>query len=192
MDDSKVFVVAITGASGVVYGIRLVEALAQRARVDLVVTDGARKVLETEGGKGVDLDDVLKSRQKQVTLLDDSDVGAGPSSGSYRTDGMVVIPCSMDTLSAIASGSSRTLTHRAAHVTLKEGRKLVLVPRETPLNIIFLENLLRVARAGATVLPASPGFYHQPKTIRDQVDFIVGKTLDQFGISHDLFRRWGG
>ncbi|MCZ6690385.1 MAG: UbiX family flavin prenyltransferase [Planctomycetota bacterium] len=188
---TKRIVVSITGASGVAYGVRLLDVVATQALVSLVVTQGARKVLETEGGDGVDLDAVIDRHQDRITVLDDSNIAAGPASGSYPTDGMVVIPCSMDTLAAIASGSSRRLTHRAAHVTLKEGRKLVLVPRETPLNIIFIENLLRVARAGATVLPASPGFYHKPKTIVELVDFVVGKALDQFGISHDLYRRWG-
>lgn len=190
MGESKRLLVSISGASGVVYGVRLVEVLADRARVSLIVTEGAKKVGESEGWGETSLEAVARELKDRVTILDDADIAAGPSSGSYPMDGMVVIPCSMDTLAAIAAGSARTLTHRAAHVTLKEGRKLVLVPRETPLNLIMLENLLRVARAGATVLPASPGFYHRPKTVRDQVDFIVGKTLDQFGLSHDLFPRW--
>lgn len=188
--DPKHFVVSITGASGVVYGVRLLEVLAGKARVSLIVTEGAKRVFEAEGGEGLDLDGVLARAGDRVSLLDDGDVAAGPSSGSHRTDGMVVIPCSMNTLSAIAVGSSRTLTHRAAQVTLKEGRRLVLVPRETPLNTIILENLLRAARAGATILPASPGFYHHPRGLQDQIDFVVGKTLDQIEIPHELFRRW--
>ncbi len=183
--------VAITGASGTAYGVRTLEVLAGLGPVSLVITAGARKVIDVEGPIGKSLDDVLAAHGDRIEMFDDGDVAAGPSSGSYPMRGMAIIPCSMNTLAALASGAAGTLTHRAAHVTLKEGRKLVVVPRETPLNILFLENLLKVARAGATVLPAAPGFYHRPRSLQDQVDFIVGKTLDQFGIDHDLFRRWG-
>ena len=192
MPDPDRILVAITGASGVAYGVRAVEVLAGLGPVSLVVTGGARKVIEAEGAIGASLDDVLAAHGDRIERFDDSNVAAGPSSGSYPMRGMAIIPCSMNTLAGIASGAAGTLTHRAAHVTLKEGRKLVIVPRETPLNLLFLENLVKVARAGATVLPAAPGFYHRPETLQDQVDFIVGKTLDQFGIDHDLFRRWGG
>ena len=190
MATTKRILVAITGASGVAYGVRLLEVLAGAGPAFAVLSDGAKKVLEHEGSMGPSLEEVLARHRERITLYEDADVAAGPSSGSFPIDGMAVCPCSMDTLAAIASGAARTLTQRAAHVTLKEGRKLVLVPRETPLNVIIIENLLRVARAGATVLPAAPAFYHKPRTIADQIDFIVGKTLDQFGIDHDLFRRW--
>lgn len=190
MEKPNRLLVSITGASGAVYGVRLVEVLSDRAEVCLIVSEGAKKVIEVEGEGFADLDEVLERRKDRIRLFDDTDLAAGPASGSHPIDGMIVIPCSMDTLAAIAAGSSRTLTHRAAQVTLKEGRKLVLVPRESPLNIILIENLLKVARAGATILPASPGFYHRPKTIGDQIDFIVGKTMEQFGFDHDLYRRW--
>jgi len=122
---------------------------------------------------------------------DDGDRGARPASGSARAAGMVVCPCSMGTVAAIAAGTSRSLVERAADVALKERRPLVLVPRETPLSAIHLENMLRVTRAGAVVLPASPGFYHRPDTIAELVDFVVARVLDQFGVEHAVGRRWG-
>jgi 4-hydroxy-3-polyprenylbenzoate decarboxylase len=125
-----------------------------------------------------------------VTRFDDGDRGASPASGSARSAGMVVCPCSMGTLSAIAQGSSRSLVERAADVALKERRRLVLVPRETPLSAIHLENMLRVTRAGATVLPASPGFYHRPEHVEELVDFVVARVLDHLGVAHELVRRW--
>jgi 4-hydroxy-3-polyprenylbenzoate decarboxylase len=126
-----------------------------------------------------------------VTVFDDGDRGARPASGSARAAGMVVCPCSMGTVAAIAAGTSRSLVERAADVALKERRPLVLVPRETPLSAIHLENMLRVTRAGAVVLPASPGFYHRPDTIAELVDFVVARVLDQFGVEHAVGRRWG-
>ena len=191
MAAEKRLVLAITGASGVVYGVRALEVLAGRGPVSLIVSRGARKVVEHEGlVGGLSLDAVLEAHRDRIQVFEEADVAAGPSSGSHPTDGMAIVPCSMNTLAAIASGATGNLIHRAAQVTLKEGRKLVVVPRETPLNVLFLENLVRVARAGATVLPAAPGFYHGPEKIEDLVDFVVGKTLDQFGIEHDLYRRW--
>jgi 4-hydroxy-3-polyprenylbenzoate decarboxylase len=127
-----------------------------------------------------------------VTLFDDGDRGAAPASGSALNAGMVICPCSMETLSAIAVGASRSLVERAADVALKERRPLVLVPRESPLSAIHLENMLRVTRAGAVVLPASPGFYHRPESIDDLVDFIVARVLDHLGVEHALAKRWGG
>src|SRR6185295_5819454 len=127
---------------------------------------------------------------KYVTVFDDGDRGAAPASGSARSRGMVVCPCSMGTLSAIAHGSSRSLVERAADVALKERRKLVLVPRETPLSAVHLENMLRVTNAGAVVLPAAPGFYHRPTSIDDLVDFMAARMLDHLGVEHTLGRRW--
>jgi len=129
--------------------------------------------------------------ERQVTVYDDGDRGAAPASGSARTSGMVICPCSMGTLAAIAAGTSRSLVERAADVTLKERRRLVLVPRETPLSTIHLENMLRLTRAGATVLPAAPGFYHRPQSIDALVDFVVARVLDQLGVEHAVGRRWG-
>jgi 4-hydroxy-3-polyprenylbenzoate decarboxylase len=126
-----------------------------------------------------------------VTVYDDADRGAGPASGSAKTAGMVICPCSMGTLASIAAGTSRSLVERAADVTLKERRPLVLVPRETPLSAIHLENMLRLTRAGAVVLPASPGFYHRPASIAELVDFVVARVLDHLGVENTLAPRWG-
>jgi 4-hydroxy-3-polyprenylbenzoate decarboxylase len=126
-----------------------------------------------------------------VTTFDDGDRGALPASGSVRIAGMVVCPCSMGTVAAVSQGTSRSLVERAADVALKERRPLLLVPRETPLSVIHLENLLRVTRAGATVLPAAPGFYHQPSTVAELVDFVVARILDHLDVEHDVGRRWG-
>jgi flavin prenyltransferase len=127
-----------------------------------------------------------------VTTYADDDRGAPPASGSALTSGMIVCPCSMGTLSAISVGSSRSLIERAADVTLKERRRLILVPRETPLSAIHLGNMLRLTRAGAVIMPAAPGFYHQPKQISDLVDFVVARILDQLGVEHKLVKRWEG
>jgi flavin prenyltransferase len=189
-------VLAITGASGAPYAVRLLEQLiAAERRVQLIISSHGLRLLETEsairsaealrervGGKGWD---------SRVTLFDDADRGAAPASGSALNAGMVICPCSMGTLSAVAAGASRSLIERAADVALKEHRTLVLVPREAPLSAIHLENMLRATRAGAVVLPASPGFYHRPSTINDLVDFVVARILDHLGVEHTLARRWG-
>jgi len=190
-------VVAITGASGAPYAVRLLESLLTAARpVQLIISSHGLRLMSTE----MDIGSVerLRSRvgeapwNKYVTVFDDSDRGAAPASGSARNAGMVICPCSMGTLSAIAAGSSRSLVERAADVALKERRKLILVPRETPLSEIHLENMLRVTRAGAIVLPAAPGFYHRPTRIDDLVDFIVARLLDHLDVPHTLVPRWGG
>jgi len=189
-------VVAVTGASGAPYAVRLLEALAAAGRdVWLVVSSHGWRLLDTESGVGSL--EALRARvgpaawDARVTVFDDGDRGARPASGSARAAGMVVCPCSMGTVAAIAAGTSRSLVERAADVALKERRPLVLVPRETPLSAIHLENMLRVTRAGAVVLPASPGFYHRPDTIAELVDFVVARVLDQFGVEHAVGRRWG-
>lgn len=189
-------VVAITGASGAPYAVRLLEALvALRQPTWLIVSSHGWRLLDTEAGIGAL--DALRARigpaawDATVTVFDDADRGAKPASGSVRTAGMVVCPCSMGTVAAIAHGTSRSLVERAADVALKERRRLLLVPRETPLSEIHLENLLRVTRAGAVVIPAAPGFYHRPQTIAELVDFVVARVLDQVGLEHDVGRRWG-
>lgn len=189
-------VVAITGASGAPYAVRLVEALAYAGRpIQLIVSSHGLRLLSTE--LGIDSVDALRARvgadtwDRHVTVLDDGDRGAAPASGSARNAGMVICPCSMGTLSAIAVGASRSLVERAADVALKERRTLILVPRESPLSAIHLENMLRVTRAGAIVMPAAPGFYHRPTRIDDLVNFVVARVLDHLGVDHDLAPRWG-
>ena len=189
-------VMAITGASGAPYAVRLLEALVQgRQRVQLIVSDHGLRLLRTE--TDINTIDALRARigaaawDASVTLFDDNDRGAAPASGSARNRGMVICPCSMGTISAISQGTSRSLVERAADVALKERRTLVLVPRETPYSAIHLENMLRLTRAGAVVLPASPGFYHRPAAIDELVDFVVARVLDHLGVEHAIGRRWG-
>jgi 4-hydroxy-3-polyprenylbenzoate decarboxylase len=189
-------VMAVTGASGAPYAVRLLEALvAARQPVQLIVSDHGLRLLRTE----TDVGTVAELRQRvgaagwdaQVTVFDDGDRGAAPASGSARSRGMVICPCSMGTISAISQGTSRSLVERAADVVLKERRTLVLVPRETPYSAIHLENMLRLTRAGAVVLPASPGFYHRPTQVAELVDFVVARVLDHLGVAHAVGRRWG-
>jgi len=181
------FLISISGASGSIYGIRLIEEIKKTENiVELVVSEGAKKILEHE--TNFTYDDL---NDKADFYYENNDLFAGPASGSFHLDGMVIAPCSMKTLSAVANGYGDTLTSRAASCCLKEGKKLILVVRETPLDLPGIKNLLAAKQSGAIVLPAMPGFYHRPKTIDDLVDFIVGKVLDQLGIKHSLFKRWG-
>jgi 4-hydroxy-3-polyprenylbenzoate decarboxylase len=189
-------VMAVTGASGAPYAVRLLDALvAAGERVQLIVSDHGLRLLRTE--TDVVSVDALRARiggaawDAHVVVFDDGDRGALPASGSVRARGMVICPCSRGTISAISQGTSRSLVERAADVALKERRTLVLVPRETPYSAIHLENMLRVTRAGAVVLPASPGFYHHPTRIEELVDFVVARVLDHLGVAHDVGRRWG-
>lgn len=177
---------SIGGASGSIYGIRVLDELKKSGvETHLIVSDGAKKILEYETKyKFKDL------KKKSDFYYDNSDMFAGPASGSFKIDGMIVAPCSMKTLSAIANGYGDTLTSRAVICCLKEGKKLVLVIRETPLDLPGIKNMLSAKEAGAVILPAMPGFYHKPKKIEDLIDFIVGKVLDQFQINHSLFKRW--
>ena len=177
---------SICGASGSIYGVRLFEELIKSdVEVYLVISDGAKKILEHETDYTyIDL------KKKANICYENEDLFAAPASGSFHLDGMIVAPCSMKTLSSISSGYGYTLTSRAASCCLKEGRKLVLVIRETPLDLPSIKNMLTAKQSGAVVLPAMPGFYHKPKTIADLVDFIVGKIFDQFNIEHSLFKRW--
>jgi len=180
------YLVSIGGASGSIYGIRLLEVLRfTKHEVHLIVSEGAQKIIEHE--TSLTYRDVKK---KVNVTYNNNDLFAGPASGSFPLDGMIVVPCSMKTLSAIANGYSDTLTARAASCCLKEGRPLILVIRETPLDLAGIKNMLAAKEAGAIILPAMPGFYHQPKKIEDLVDFIVGKILDQLKLPHTLFKRW--
>jgi 4-hydroxy-3-polyprenylbenzoate decarboxylase len=191
-------VVAITGASGSPYGARLLEVLLRAGRtVHLVISPAATQVMEHELDVRVDLDRfdpavlVRGVDSSRLHYHHFRDFSAGIASGSFRTAGMAVCPCSMGTVASIAHGTSENLIHRAADVHLKERRKLVLVPRETPLGLIQLRNLTAVAEAGAVVLPAMPAFYTRPQSINDMIDFVVGRVCDQLGVEHDLFKRWG-
>ena len=190
-------VVGITGASGAPYAVRLLQQITAAHRpVSLIVSKYGMRLLETEAGIG-SIDALRAAVGKDawdscVQSFSNDDRGAPPASGSALTAGMIVCPCSMGTLSAIAVGASRSLIERAADVTLKEKRKLVLVPRETPLSAIQLGNMLRLTRAGAVVMPASPGFYHRPKQISDLVDFVVARMLDHLGVEQRLVKPWQG
>jgi flavin prenyltransferase len=178
---------AVTGASGILYAHRLAQALSGRTELHLIISKAARTVMAAETDLSPhDLMDLAHATH------DPDNIAAPPASGSWIHQGMVVCPCSMASLAAIARGLGSDLIHRSADVTLKEGRTLVLVTRETPLNTIHLENMLAADRAGATILPASPGFYHRPRTMDDLADHMAGKILDRLGIDHDLFARWAG
>ena len=188
-------VLAITGASGAPYGVRLLEMLAMHyVPTWLLISSHGWRLLKEECGIAdqTALRKATGGEWSSITSFDDGDRGALPASGSVRTRGMVICPCSMGTVSAIAHGSSRSLIERAADVTLKEGRRLVLVPRETPLSLVHLRNLTLAAEAGAVVLPAAPGFYHRPTEVRQLVDFVVQRVLDQLGLEIELVKRWNG
>jgi len=197
MSDIPPIVVGITGASGAPYAVRLLEQLVAAHRpVSLIVSKFGMRLLDTEVGIG-SIDALRTAVGKDawdscIETYGNDDRGAPPASGSALTSGMIVCPCSMGTLSAISVGASRSLIERAADVTLKERRKLVLVPRETPLSAIHLGNMLRLTRAGAVIMPAAPGFYHRPKQVSDLVDFVVARMLDQLGVEQKLVKRWEG
>src|SRR5215212_11118926 len=195
--------VAVTGASGSIYAQRTLKHMAASGaveRVNLIMSGSALVVARVEMGAKIEPGDA-RAVNEWVGLPPDSkliqfhrldNMAAKPSSGSHPQAGMVIVPCSMGTLGAIASGAGTNLIHRAADVTLKEGRRLVIVPRETPLSAIHLENMLRLAHAGARILPASPGFYHRPASIEALVDHLVFRILDQFGVPHTQATRWTG
>ena len=180
--------VGISGGSGVIYGVRLLQVLKEsKVEAHLMMTPAAKETLAIETNHRASEVESLAAATYSVDAT-----GAAPASGSFRTRGMVIVPCSMKTLAGVAGGYSDNLLLRAAEVTLKERRPLVLVPRETPLTTIHLENMLRAAKAGAVILPAMPGFYARPKTVEDLVDHLVGKILDVLGVEHTLYPRWSG
>ncbi|REJ79110.1 MAG: UbiX family flavin prenyltransferase [Acidobacteria bacterium] len=195
--------VAITGASGTIYAEKTLKLLAtsdQVGTINLIMSSVVPTVAQVE--LGVNLRDPgpesisewlgLGEGSKKIRFWRLDNFAARPSSGSYRQSGMIIVPCSMGTVGAIASGAGTNLIHRAADVTLKEGRKLVLVPREAPFSDIHLENLLRLSRAGATIVPAAPGFYHRPDSIDELVEHLCFRILDQFGIDHSKHTQWTG
>ncbi len=182
----------ITGASGAPYAVRLLRALNDSGTAVRVIVSGygLRLLQEESGIDGVDGLRAATGDWSRVELYDSLDRGATPASGSAPSRGMVVCPCSMGTLASIAAGTSRNLVERAADVALKERRPLILVPRETPLSLVHLENMTRLTRAGATIMPAAPGFYHRPESIGDLVDFVVARIMDHLGVEHGIGRRW--
>lgn len=196
------FVLAITGASGSVYGLRILQYLLEIEQpVELLVSRGARMVMKEEMGLNFpeSNEEFLPALLSYLSIPADSapvnlhrldNYGASVASGSYRTMGMAIAPCSLGTLGSVASGLTESLIHRAAAVTLKEKRPLLLLVREMPFGQIQLKHMLTLNEAGATVAAASPGFYHKPESISDMIDFVVGRVLDQFGFDHSLFKRW--
>ncbi len=202
----KSFVVAITGASGSVYGLRVIEELLKAGhKVHLIISRTAFLIIKTETGidfsgrRGTQTQtqkEIEKKIQrhfssKNLRYYSEQNLSAPVSSGSFITDGMLVVPCSMKTLSGIANGYANNLIERAADVVLKEGRRLIIAPREMPLSAIHLENMLKLARLGVKIVPPIPAFYQKPKKLSDIVDFVAGKILDSAGVKHNLFKRWG-
>ena len=207
----KAFVIGITGATGVIYGIRLIEEFVQRDyRIYLTITLAGIEVIEKELSICLKEEDPNQVKEKLLTYLSSrtdlstkvltdkldylpiDQIGAVIASGSFVTEGMAVVPCSMSTLAGIAQGRSMNLLERAADVMIKEGRPLLIAPREMPLSSIHLKNMLRLSKLGVMVVPPMPGFYHQPQSIDDLIDFVIGKMLDRLGISHQLYTRWQG
>lgn len=189
-------IVAITGASGARYAIRFLEEASKRFNeIYVALSDQALQVIGLETGRGISratlsAETLLGCPAPALKFVDRKDYFSPPASGSFRHDGMVIVPCSMGTAARIAHGISDDLVTRAADVCLKEGRKLILVPRETPWNLIHLRNMTQLAEAGATILPACPGFYYKPETIDDLIDHVVGRILQQLGVEHRLHPEW--
>lgn len=179
-------IIAITGASGVVYGKRLLEVLHNKnIETHLVISQTAERIIKHE------LSTAKKDVENLASHVYETDDWNSPIvSGSFKTDGMVIVPCSMKTLAGIANGYSDNVILRAADVTLKEKRKLILVPRETPLNVIHLRNMLELAKQGVLIVPAMPAYYHKPKSLSELVNYVVGRVLDLLGIEHTLYKRW--
>jgi 4-hydroxy-3-polyprenylbenzoate decarboxylase len=191
------WVIGITGASGAIYGVRLCKyLLSQGHSLHLIISEAGWRVLHDELDWNVSrrketLQEQFGSLPGHMEYHPVNNIGASVASGSFRTQGMVIVPCSMGTLSGIAHGSSDNLLERTADVMLKEGRKLILVPRETPLHAIHLQNMLTLANMGVTMIPAMPAFYHRPASLGEMIDFLVGKVLDIMNIEHSLYKRWG-
>ena len=196
MTAKRKIILGITGASGATYALRTLEALARAGcEIHLCISEPGRRVMEIETGLHLPTDPsglakLINAPTENIHLIAPDDFASAICSGSARFDGMAVVPCSMRTLGAIACGCGDNAMHRAADVTLKDRRPLILVPRETPLSTIHLRNMLELARAGATVLPACPGFYHKPQSVADLVDFVVARLLDALGVQNDLVKRW--
>lgn len=190
----KTIIVGITGASGSIYGLRLLEELAKKGlKIHVVASKTAEKVISYETGHILtDFINDLNGKGAHLILEDVDDFFAPIASGSYPTDGMIIAPCSMGSLAQVANGISSNLLVRSADVCLKERKPLVILARETPLNSINLENMLKLTHAGAMIFPACPGFYSKPETLDDVIDFMVGKILDALDIEHELFEKWGG
>lgn len=196
----KRYILAITGASGSLFGIRVAETLLRKSEVHLIISAQSFSIIKHETGidwsgkTDAAVQEKIRAyfKSTRIRYHNETDLAAPLSSGSFLTDGMLVVPCSMKTLAGIASGYAQNLTERAADVTLKEGRPLLLSPREMPFSAIHLENMLKLARLGVKIAPPVPAFYQKPKRLDDIVDFVAGKILDSFGVPHDLFKRWGG
>ncbi len=188
----KQIILGVTGASGAPYARRLAQCLAEQSlQLHLVVSPAAREVMADELGlRRVTVESLLERDAPNVTLYPHRNIGARIASGSFLTAGMVICPCSSHTLAAVAGGLGDNLISRAAMVTLKESRRLIVVPREMPLSAIELENMLKLSRAGAIICPASPGFYMRPASVGELVDFVVGRVLDLLGLAHSLRTRW--
>jgi flavin prenyltransferase len=190
----KRYVLAITGASGSIFGIRVLGELLKTSLVHLVISQNTFPIIlkETALDWSVDTENVVRKHfaTDRLYFHEDKDMEAPVASGSFRTDGMLIVPCTMKTLSGIANGYANNLIERAADVTIKEGRPLLLSPREMPFSAIHLEHMLKLARLGVRIAPPVPAFYYEPKDLDDVIDFIAGKILDGFGIEHELFRRW--
>jgi len=188
----KRIIIGITGASGSIYAKRIIEVLLEKGyELNIICTANGKKVMKFE--TGIELDkwvEDLKKEYAHIKLEDIDNLFSGVASGSYSYDAVIILPCSMGTLAEISQGHSKNLLTRVADVALKENRKLVIVPRETPFNAIHLENMLKLARLGVRIIPAMPGFYHMPETIESLVDFVVGKILDNLLIENTLFEKW--
>ncbi|MFN3480691.1 MAG: UbiX family flavin prenyltransferase [Thermodesulfovibrionales bacterium] len=194
----KRYILAISGASGSILGIRVLESLIKVSEVHLIISSTSFSIIREETGLKWSSKDERETERRirkylgteRLHYYNESNLAAPISSGSFITSGMLIVPCSMKTLSGIANGYANNLTERAADVTIKEGRPLLLSPREMPLSVIHLENMLKLARLGVKIAPPIPAFYHRPEKIDDIIDFVVGKILDNFNIEHELFRRW--
>lgn len=188
----KKIVVGITGASGSIYAKRLIEELLEKGiYTSVICTDNGKKVMQYETSTDIACwIEHLKEKYPHVKLEDINNLFSGVASGSHKFDAVIILPCSMGTLAEISNGLAKNLLCRAADVALKENRKLIIVPRETPFNSIHLENMLKLSRCGATILPAMPGFYHKPESLEDLVNFVVGKILDHLSIENTLFKKW--